>query len=96
MREFPPRHLIDYAGRNGGITRLLGSENRLIFPLQQLYVASNAAKLFSSKSRLETTVKEYMKALSHNPSLLSSREVNAFLKHNPFDIHWNDDDLCEE
>ena len=64
--------------------------------VEQLYVASNAAKLFSSKSRLETTVKDYMKALSHNPSLLSSREVNAFLKHNPFDIHWNDDDLCEE
>ena len=73
----------------------LMKQNPRLHGVNALYVASNAGKLFSSKARLEVTVKEYMRALSHNPSLLSSREVDSFLKHKPFGIHWDDSDTNE-
>lgn len=70
-------------------------QNPRLQGVDALYVANNASKLFSSKARLEMTVKEYMRSLSHNPSLLSSREVDSFLKHNPFGIRWDDSDTNE-
>ena len=59
--------------------------------IKDLFVFGQTSKLFHSKEKLESTVREYINQLCRNKTLLENEQVEKLLKHNPFNIHWKEE-----
>jgi predicted flavoprotein YhiN len=60
--------------------------------MAKLYVVSQEGKMFCTRAKLETTVRTFMEALVRNQEYLQFEEVDKFMKHSAFALHWDNEE----